>query len=240
MTTIIKGQPTSAEIRKQLKEMNMPVILQFSCGKDSIATWIALADEGIEVFPCYLHLVPGLQFIREEIDYFQEVFDTKINEYIHPGLYRQIGKSMVAQPPERIGVISGWHYSDQTYDQFWDSVRKFEGLPEDCYLADGIRACDSPVRRTSFVQHGIMKKAHKKVSPIADWTDTEVKTCITERGIELPIDYKLFGRSFDGCDYRFIKPLKEHLPEDYERVLELFPLADADIFRREELEVPNG
>lgn len=37
MTTIIKGQPTSAEIRRKLKEEGRPVVLSCSLGKDSLA-----------------------------------------------------------------------------------------------------------------------------------------------------------------------------------------------------------
>lgn len=51
MPTIIKGQPTSAEIRKRLKAEGRPVVLSCSLGKDSLAAWVALEDEGIEVVP---------------------------------------------------------------------------------------------------------------------------------------------------------------------------------------------
>ena len=61
------------------------------------------------------------------------------------------------------------------------------------------------------------------------------RSSLRPRGLKLPIDYKWFGRSFDGIDYRFISKLRLHSPEDYERILEWFPLADLDIFRRGEL-----
>lgn len=41
------------------------------------------------------------------------------------------------------------------------------------------------------------------------------------------------GRSFDGIDYRFLKPIRDHMPADYERILEWFLLADLDIARRQ-------
>ena len=41
----------------------------------------------------------------------------------------------------------------------------------------------------------------------------------------LPVDYEMFGRSFDGIDYRFISPIKERFPDDYARILEWFPMA---------------
>jgi hypothetical protein len=57
---------------------------------------------------------------------------------------------------------------------------------------------------------------------------------IERYGVKLPIDYELFGRSFDGIDYRFAKPLRERLPEDYERIKFWFPLIDVEILSHEE------
>jgi len=38
---------------------------------------------------------------------------------------------------------------------------------------------------------------------------------------------------FDGIDYRFMKPIKDHFPRDYQRIIEWFPLAELEIKRRE-------
>ena len=44
----------------------------------------------------------------------------------------------------------------------------------------------------------------------------------------LPPDYELFGRSFDGLDMRFMKPLREQRPEDFEVVKKWYPFIEAD------------
>jgi hypothetical protein len=41
---------------------------------------------------------------------------------------------------------------------------------------------------------------------------------LKHHNLHLPIDYRIFGRSFDGLDLRFLLPLKKHLPRDYKRV----------------------
>ncbi len=51
---------------------------------------------------------------------------------------------------------------------------------------------------------------------------------IERHGIKLPVDYEMFGRSFDGIDWRFVEPLRKHLPEDYERLRFWFPLVEMD------------
>lgn len=95
-----------------------------------------------------------------------------------------------------------------------------------------MRAADSLVRRSSFVRHGVVKKSSRKVSPIADWLKSEVMDAISGAGIELPIDYEIFGRSFDGIDSRFTEPMRRHLPDDYERLRRWFPLMVSDLIRK--------
>ena len=69
--------------------------------------------------------------------------------------------------------------------------------------------------------------------PIFDWTKQQTIDAIRDSGVKLPIDYKLFGRSFDGLDWRFMKPLKEHLPDDYAKVVEWFPMVELEVKRIE-------
>ena len=76
-----------------------------------------------------------------------------------------------------------------------------------------------------------MKKSNLKVSPIWDWLERSVYGVIKDAGIKLPIDYELFGRSFDGIDYRFLKPIYDNLPDDYEQILKWFPMAEMELIR---------
>lgn len=223
MPTVIKGQPTSVEVLAKLKAEDRPVLLAFSCGKDSIAAWVAMEEAGIEVKPCYMWYVPNLRFVRDELDYFEGVFGKKIHYYPHPSFYRFISRGIL-QAPENLGIIEAAKVPEPTYEQVWTLIRMDLGLPEDTWVADGVRAADSIVHRASFVKHGVMKPATRKVSPIADWLKAEVYSAIERRGIELPIDYRIWGRSFDGLDHRFTGPMRRHLPEDYARLCEWFPL----------------
>ena len=231
MTTVIKGQPTSLEVREKLADMGAPVLLQFSAGKDSIAAWLACQDSGVKVVPAYLYYVPELRFVEESLDRFEQYFQTPIHRYPHPSLYRWLNRG-IFQAPERLRVIEAAGLPEPSYEQMWGLIRGELDL-KDAWVADGVRAADSIQRRGSLVRHGVMKKSSKKVSVVADWLKGEVLGRISAAGIDLPVDYKWFGRSFDGIDARFTEPLARFAPDDYEVVRSWFPLIGADRVRHD-------
>lgn len=231
MPTVIKGQPTSKEVRDKLKAEGKPVLLAFSCGKDSLAAWIALKNDGIPVVPAYMYYVPGMQFIEDQIARYEDHFQTEIRQYPHPMLFKWLEHALY-QAPERLATIASANMPSPSYPEVWDMIAADFGL-EDSWRADGVRASDSIVRRASFVKHGVMKPMNKKVSPIADWLKGEVMEAIEADRAPLSEDYAVFGRSFDGCDYRFTGPLKEHYPKDYELLQSWFPMLDVDHMRWE-------
>lgn len=227
MPTIIKGQPTSAEVRRKLKEEGRPVVLSCSLGKDSLAAWIALEDEGIEVVPIYYWSIPGLPMVEHNVKTIEGVFGVKIHQYPHPRWSRTLN-NCVFQSPEHCDVIEAANMPVFGYDDMRPFILEDLGLPEDTWFCDGVRACDNPYRRASLTKHGLMKLTTRKVSVVADWTKSEVMAAIDRRGIGLPPDYELFGRSFDGLDMRFMKPLREKRPKDFEVVKQWYPFIEAD------------
>ncbi|HON75800.1 MAG TPA: hypothetical protein PLQ23_11640 [Dermatophilaceae bacterium] len=231
MNIEIEGVRPSAEIRAGLAAAGEPVLLAFSCGKDALASWLALRDSGVErVVPYYLYYIPGLRFVEESLARFESELGTRILRYPHPSLYRWLN-SFVFQPPERLAVIEAANMPEPTYEQVVGFVKSDEGLPASTWVADGVRAADSIVRRVSIKTHGAMKPKSRKVSVIWDWRKATVMSRIERSGIALPPDYEWFGRSFDGIDYRFLEPLSRYAPDDYQRVLEWFPLADLELVR---------
>ena len=59
---------------------------------------------------------------------------------------------------------------------------------------------------------------------------------LERNNIELPIDYQLFGRSFDGINIQYLYPIYRHFPEDYRKICKWFPLAELEIMRFTTLE----
>lgn len=103
----------------------------------------------------------------------------------------------------------------------------------------GVRAADSPIRRMSIKKTGPVNVRRAQAFPVYDWRAEHLRQAIVEAKCRLPVDYQLFGRSFDGIDARFLLPVREHYPDDYAVICDWFPLAPA-IVRRHELYWPEA
>lgn len=238
LTKPIPGVPSSKEIRGQLAEEGRPVCVAFSGGKDCIAAELAMQDAGIETVLVHLYLIPGkkpgetLQFVEDGLKRLEDQWQKPIHRYPHPSFYRWLN-NFVFQAPENCAIIEAAMLPTPTYEQIWALIRDDLGLPADTWVADGVRAADSLPRRASIKKHGAMKPNSHKVSPVWDWLNRSVYEFIEFMGVKLPIDYEWFDRSFDGIDYRFLKPVHDYAPEDYKQILSWFPLAELELIRHE-------
>jgi 3'-phosphoadenosine 5'-phosphosulfate sulfotransferase (PAPS reductase)/FAD synthetase len=222
------GAETIAVARKHQSE----TLLAFSRGKDSVAAWLAIRDHFDRVLPFYMVRIPGLEIVEESLDYFERFFGVRIARLTHPATLGQL-RNLVFQPPERCLVIEQADIPRCKYSDVREVLIDKYGLSEDALVADGVRAADSPVRRLAIMKHGSVNFVTHKYHPVWDWKKADLVACFKRNGVKLPQDYKLFGRTLDGLDLRFMLPLKKHRPKDYQRVLELFPYVELEIFRWE-------
>lgn len=232
LLTSISGVPESAKIRQDLKAEGRKVLVSFSLGKDAICAAHALKDDGIDIELAYLYLIPELHFVDKTVGELEDHFGQKIHQYPHPSLFRWLRRKVFVSPGQA-GIIDACQLADMDYDFAWKIIREDLGLPGETWVADGVRANDSQQRRMAFQKYGAMKLKSRKVSPIWDWSIAAIRECMEAKEVPVPVDYEWFGRSFDGLDQRFLGPLKEHAPEDFERVLEWFPFADLGLVRHD-------
>lgn len=222
------GDETIAAVRERQPE----TLLAFSTGKDAIAAWLAIRDHFEAVHPYYLYLVPGLEFVDESLAYYERFFGARIARLPHPSLHRWLN-ACVFQPPERASVILQAGLPMHDYSDIRKVMIEDRGLQADMLVADGVRAADSPMRRIAIGRHGPISLAQGRYHPIWDWRKADLVAEFERSGVRLPEDYRMFGRSFDGLDARFLVPLKRHRPQDYRRVLDWFPLAEFEVDRWE-------
>ena len=224
----LSGVDTIREVAKRQKK----TLLAFSTGKDAIAAWLAVREHFEEVVPYYLYLVPGLEFVDEQIAMYERFFETKITQLPHPSVHRLLN-NFVFQPPQNCAVIEDAGLPDFDYPDIQAAMCQMHNLPKKILVADGVRAADSPMRRIAINTYGSISYKQLKYHPIWDWRKADLIECFKKHNVRLGSDYKIFGRSFDGIDLRFLLPIKKHYPKDYQKILELFPMADLEVFRWE-------
>lgn len=207
-------------------------LLAFSGGKDAVASWIRVREHFPRVVPFYRYMIPGLEFVEEGLTSYERAFGQKIHRVPHTSLPRMM-RDLTFQSPERCRVVEAAGFPTLDYEDTNDYVRKM-GDAKGAYVAVGTRAADSPLRRARIERFGQVNPDKRTFLPIWDWKLDDVIGAIRGAGIKLSVDYKVFGSSFDGIDYKYLLPIKRHFPRDYKRILDWFPMADLELFRRGE------
>lgn len=108
-------------------------------------------------------------------------------------------------------------------------VRKDTGLEWICY---GDRISDNRVRRyvlkSFYDEHGVSLR-YKRVCPIKDWSDSQVLSYCRSHNLRIPdVSGLSTGVGIGADDMRWIK---KYFPADYDRILEAFPYAEAQLLR---------
>lgn len=207
--------------------------LSFSGGKDSVAAWLHMKELGCwnEIVPVYYYMIPGLGFIEEMLTYYENFFQTKIIRLPSPNTIGEWANGYLLTPMTYRAYISMYKY---LYPYEFDDIDKWvrdDYKDSKCWIATGMRMYDGVQRYGAIKQTGGIREKEKKFSPIFDWKIADIVGCISHFKCKLPPDYHVWGKSFDGTDYRFLLPLKKQWPEDYDRLKKYFPLLDLNILR---------
>lgn len=232
MKALTRHFQTADELCAYVAQINDTVILSFSGGKDAIGAWLQLRRYFKRIIPFYMYLIPNLSFVNNALKYYEDFFQTPILQYPHPSLYRMLN-NLVFQAPENCHIIEDMQLKEHSYDDISLWVKQDCGLSLDTFTATGVRAADSMTRRCSILKWGALNPRRRTFFPIFDWKKPRLIEELKAANVKLSIEYILFGRTFDGIDYRFIHPLKKNFSEDYQKILEYFPLAELEILRRQ-------
>jgi hypothetical protein len=233
--------PTGKALADRIKDISGTdkIMLGFSRGKDAIGAAIEL-KKYFDVVPVFYDGCPGLQFVADSLAYYERaLFKRKIHVVPHPNFFRKL-QHWAFQDYHGFFVINQIPFPRWTHDDVHKWVIDKEGLPSTTFIATGVRAADSVTRRTAIAKHGPITLSKRTVHFIWDWNKERLISEMQAANVKLPIDYLLWGRTFDGIDARFMIPLKRELPEDFERVKRWFPLVEADMIRYTRLRHEQG
>lgn len=225
----------SVELCQQVAEKtNGTCLLAFSTGKDALCSWVELRKYFPSITPVYYYMVPGLSFIEKTLNYYEDFFQTRIIRLPNPNLYRMM-EAGTFQTKKTWEVIKSFQFPEVKREELCELVKQDFNIDSRAYTAIGNRMFDNLQRYRTITKFGAVNDKIKTFFPVYDFKIADVVHSIQSAGVKLPIDYRVWGKTFDGLDYRFIRPVKTHFPDDYEKIKQYFPLIDAEILRYEKL-----
>jgi 3'-phosphoadenosine 5'-phosphosulfate sulfotransferase (PAPS reductase)/FAD synthetase len=206
------------------------VILSFSLGKDSIATWLQLKRYFKTIIPVYYYLIPNLSFVEKSLTYYEEFFKTKIYRFPNPNLLKMLNTAMY-QTEESFDIIKGCDIPIYKMDDMFNQVRVNILKDENVFVGTGVRASDNLTRFTTIKVYGAVNENRKQFFPVYDWNKQRLVDEFDRAKVKLPYDYAIWGCSFDGLHYKFLKGVYDNYPDDFAKIKEFFPLIESELYR---------
>jgi len=192
-------------------------LVGYSGGKDSLVVLDLACRVFKQVKAYHFYFVPGLAHIERQLDFARERFGVEIAQYPHftmvdalrAGVYRDAVKDLPRY----------------TVDDAYAAAMQDAGVD---FVMTGARSADSSWRRRSMGAN--RGKRDHVVFPIQGWHKYDVLGYLKMRNIPIPVSS---GASATGIDMsaKSLNWLHDVYPDDFQKLLEYFPYAEAAIWR---------
>ena len=198
------------------------VIVGFSGGKDSIVTLDLCFRYFKNVRPFFMYLVPGLSFQENMLKRYEERYGTEIIRLPHFECSEFLKYGSFTMADFNVDVVG----INDTYAY----LRDLTGIH---WIAAGERCADSIVRNAMIKKSGSIDYKRGRFYPLAYWKKNEVLQYIKQKKLYLSKEQKEIGFSFRSLAGNELAVIKEYYPEDYEKILKVYPFAGAGVERFE-------
>lgn len=200
------------------------VIVAFSGGKESVVVLDLCFRYFKNVHPFFMYICPDLSFQERTLEWYEKKYQTEIirlphmdvSEFFHYGSFR------IADPSFPIISINDiYKYIRLKTDTWW--------------IAAGERINDSIVRRAMMKKSGSLDVQRGRFYPVSMWKKQEILDYIKFHNLYLGLDSRKMGFSFKSLWGKELLWLRDTFPDDYKKILHLYPFAAAGVKREEML-----
>jgi len=196
------------------------IIIGFSGGKDSLVI-LDMAVRMFDVVKAYfLYLIPHLECVEVELERARKRWGIEIRQYPHPSMRVEIANGIYTSEWFGYESLPEWKLKDV----YAFAIKDF-GI--NC-VATGAKAADSGWRKR-FMSTAYFESV---INPIAKWHKYDVISYLRSHDIPLPPSS---GKSATGIGLSTpgLLWLHDTFPQDFKRLLKVFPFAQAVIARRD-------
>jgi len=208
---------------QQMASLHDAVVVACSFGKDSLVTLDLCTKYFKRVEAFCMVFVPGLSVVQQKIEWTRQRWGIDVREVEHWAAVQQRAKGYRCFPSPHGGPLP-------TMTTMFSRMKEEYGIP---LIATGTRAAESIGRRAGILrqERGETAGAWPGWHPIAWWTRSDVVGYL--RTNDLPLDginADMQGWSLEASS---ILKLYDNHREDYEKLIDVWPLASCVVTRRE-------
>lgn len=209
-----------AAIQRQ-KLLSDSVIVSYSGGKESAVVLDLCSRHFKTVHAFFMYQVPNLSFQEAVLRWAEQRYGIEIYRIPHFEVSRFYRYGIYRKPDATIPILK--------IADIYAHVREVFGCQ---WIAAGERAADSVVRGARLRSEGSINVKRGRFFPLAWWRIESVRRYIQAHSLKVSPESQILGHSF-RFDEDDIIAVKQHYPEDYERIRQSFPDIGAVVARRE-------
>lgn len=200
-----------------------------SGGKDSLATLdLCVREFGRDNVSCfYMYLVRGLDCVEQTLRWCERRYKVEVHFFPHWQL--GLAYKYATYMPHRTGT-SEWR--DMRLIDVEAAARATTGAT---WIANGHRMTDSIERVGMLTKNKGIDRIGHRVYPLRRWNEASVVAYLRAKKIPPPPRLTILKRSMSGVSFQTdtLLAIKQHYPDDYARILEVFPYVESKLVRNE-------
>lgn len=196
------------------------LLIAYSGGKDSLATLDICCRAGKCIEAFFMYFIPGMDYSDFWCRYAEQRWAIPVRRYQHWNTSYYLRHGLFREPVKAPKV---------TILDIEAAVREDSGLE---WIGYGYKSIDSLQRR------GMMNKwvdginpVRKIFTPIKTWNNTDVRSYLSRRRIDIPVQINAKRSSGMDLSPQCMEWMRREWPDDYRRVLKIFPHAEAQADR---------
>lgn len=192
------------------------VLVGFSGGKDSIVTLDLCFKYFKNVKPFFMYLVPNLGFQERMLKWYENRYNCEIIRLPHFEVSNALKYGVFRDFDDSVSIVG--------MNDVYSYLRQETGI---YWIAAGERCADSMVRNAMIKKSGTIDIKRGRFYPVANWNKQEILQYIKFKKLYLSPEQRDMGFSFRSLTGEELQVIYERYPDDYEKILKMFPFAGA-------------